>query len=170
MRHRRDPRGAGPWRTLLAIPGFARLMTVAALIGGSHALHDGFEVIRWRAAGLSAFQSSVLWSLSVAGEVVVFLLVGRPLLARLGPAGALTLAAVAGVVRWSAAASTAAFPVMALVEPLHGLTFALLHLTCMAVIGRTVPTALAATAQAFLRDHRDGCDGDPRHAGVGTAL
>ena len=143
------PPGLGPWRALLGIPAFARLMAIAALIGGSHALHDGFEVIRWRAAGLSAFQSSVLWSLSVAAEVFVFLFAGRKLLDRLGPAGALTLSAGAGVVRWSAAANTAAFPVMAAVEPLHGLTFALLHLTCMEVIGRSVPKALAATAQAF---------------------
>ena len=38
---------------------------------------------------------------------------------------------------------------MLLVEPLHGLTFALLHLACMDMIGRTVPARLAATAQAF---------------------
>lgn len=141
--------GLGPWRALLGIPVFARLMAVAALVGGSHALHDGFEVIRWRTAGLSTAQSSVLWSLSVAAEVVVFLAAGRPLLDRLGPAGAMTLSALAGVVRWTAAASTASFPVMAAVEPLHGLTFALLHLACMDVIGRSVPKALAATAQAF---------------------
>jgi PPP family 3-phenylpropionic acid transporter len=38
---------------------------------------------------------------------------------------------------------------MALVEPLQGLTFALMHLACMDVIRRTVPADLAATAQAF---------------------
>jgi PPP family 3-phenylpropionic acid transporter len=38
---------------------------------------------------------------------------------------------------------------MALVEPLHGLTFALLHLACMDMIGRVAPANLAATAQAF---------------------
>ncbi len=141
--------GAGPWRALLGIPGFARLMAVAALVGGSHALHDGFEVLRWRSAGLSAPQASLLWSFSVVGELVVFLLAGRWLLDRLGPARAMMLAALAGIVRWGAAASTAAFPVMAAVEPLHGLTFALLHLACMDVIGRRVPRALAATAQAF---------------------
>jgi PPP family 3-phenylpropionic acid transporter len=40
----------GSFRMLLRIPMFRRLMIVAALIGGGHALHDGFEVIRWRAA------------------------------------------------------------------------------------------------------------------------
>ena len=139
----------GTIRDLLALPGFVPLMIVAALIGGSHALHDGFMVIRWRTAGLSAVQCSVLWALSVASEVAVFLLFGRSLLERLGPSRAMMLAAVAGIVRWGTAAQTALFPVMALVEPLHGLTFALLHLACIDVIGRTVPAALAATAQAF---------------------
>ena len=137
----------GAW-TLLGIPTFVRLMIVAAFIGGSHALHDGFEVIRWRSAGLSATQSSILWALSVAAEMLVFVVIGPRLLAALGPSRAMLLAAAAGIVRWSAAAMTASFPVMALVEPLHGLTFALLHLACMEVIGRVVPVALAATAQA----------------------
>ena len=139
----------GRWRDLLAIPEFTALLVVAALVGGSHAMHDGFEVIRWRSAGLSAGQSSLLWALSVAAEVVVFFLLGRTLLDRLGPARCLALSAVAGIVRWGAAASTAAFGVMAVVEPLHGLTFALMHLACMDVIKRTVPASLAATAQAL---------------------
>ena len=139
--------GSGAW-TLLGIPTFVRLMVVAALIGGSHALHDGFEVIRWRSAGLSASQSSILWALSVAAEMLVFLVIGPRLLAALGPSRAILLAAGAGIVRWATAAMTASFSIMALVEPLHGLTFALLHLACMEVIGRVVPVALAATAQA----------------------
>jgi len=140
---------AGVIGTLLAIPVFRRLMIVAALIGGSHALHDGFGVIRWRAAGLSAGQVSLLWALSVAAEVVVFLFLGRRLLERLGPGRAMVLVALAGMLRWITWAWTASFPVMALVEPLHGLTFGLLHLACMDMIGRVVPARLAATAQAF---------------------
>ena len=141
--------GAPSFAALLRIPVFARLMIAATLIGGSHAMHDGFEVIRWRSAGLSPVQCSVLWALSVAAEVAVFSGLGRPLLALLGPGRAVGLSAAAGVVRWGTAASTASFPVLACVEPLHGLTFALLHLACMDVIGRVVPVALAATAQAF---------------------
>jgi PPP family 3-phenylpropionic acid transporter len=38
---------------------------------------------------------------------------------------------------------------MAAVEPLHGMSFALLHLACIQVIGRIVPPGLAATAQAI---------------------
>jgi PPP family 3-phenylpropionic acid transporter len=38
---------------------------------------------------------------------------------------------------------------LAVLQPLHGLTFALLHLACMRVIGNVVPSAAAATAQAL---------------------
>ena len=144
-----DPGPRNPWAALLAIPVFTRVMLVVALIGGSQALHDGFEVIRWRSAGLSAPQCSVLWAMSVASEVVVFVFAGAPLLRALGPTGALAVSAVAGMLRWGTAALTARFAWMALVEPLQGLTFALLHLACMQVIASVVPSRLAATAQAF---------------------
>jgi PPP family 3-phenylpropionic acid transporter len=38
---------------------------------------------------------------------------------------------------------------LALVQPLHGVTFALLHLACMALLGRIVPPGLEGTAQAI---------------------
>ncbi len=142
-------RPSHPAWSLLRIAAFRRLMIVVALIGGSHVLHDVFAVIRWRAAGLSAWQCSVLWAMAVGAEVLVFFRLGPMLLRRLGPARAMMLSAAAGLVRWSTTAQTAAFPVMAVVEPLHGLSFALLHLSCMEMIGRLVPADLAATAQAF---------------------
>jgi len=139
----------GDARDLLRVPIFVRLMLVAALVGGSHALHDGFEVIRWRAAGMGPGAVGMLWGESVAAEVLVFFVLGGRILDRLGMAGAAMLCAASGVVRWGTAAQTAALPAMALVEPLHGFTFALLHLTCMRMIARAVPIQLSATAQAF---------------------
>ena len=139
----------GRFTDLLRISAFMRLMVVAALVGGSHALHDGFEVIRWRAAGISPGGAGLLWAESVAAEVLVFFVLGRPLIDRLGVAGSAMLCAAAGVVRWGTAAQTAAIGAMALVEPLHGLTFALLHLLCVRTIATIVAAPLAATAQAF---------------------
>jgi PPP family 3-phenylpropionic acid transporter len=135
--------------SLLRLPAFRRLMLVAALIQGSHALHDGFVVIHWRSLGIGDGTIGVLWSESVAGEVLVFLLIGPWLLNRLGPAGGSILAAVGGVVRWVVLADTSSAWAAALVEPLHGLTFALQHLACMRLIAAVVPPRLAATAQAF---------------------
>ena len=46
-------------------------------------------------------------------------------------------------------AQTAALPALVLVQPLHGITFALLHLACMRLIGGMVPAGLEATGQAI---------------------
>jgi MFS transporter, PPP family, 3-phenylpropionic acid transporter len=134
---------------LLRTPRFRRVMVLSALVLGSHAMHDTFAVIRWSAAGVTPPMASALWSESVAAEVVVFFLVGPPLLKRLGPAGVIALAAAAGVVRWVVMASSTSVIALALVEPLHGLTFAALHLACMRLIASIVPQPLAATAQAM---------------------
>src|ERR1700731_1389504 len=131
---------------LLRLPLYRRVVLVAALILGSHAMHDSFAVIRWGAAGIGLGTAGLLWSLSVAAEGIVFLFVGRPVLDRLAPAGAAMLAATAGVVRWAVLAETAWLPALAVIEPLHGLTFALLHLTCMRLLAQCVPRHLEATA------------------------
>jgi MFS transporter, PPP family, 3-phenylpropionic acid transporter len=140
---------AGGVLLLLRLPRFRRLVLVAALILGSHAMHDAFAVIRWRAAGVSPALVSVLWSESVAAEVLVFLLLGPALVTRLTSAGALIVAALAGLVRWAVMAQSAAVLALALVQPLHGLTFALLHLACMRLLARIVPPGLEGTAQAL---------------------
>ena len=134
---------------MLRLPPFRRLVLVAALILGSHAMHDAFAVIRWRAAGVSPAMVSVLWSESVAAEVLVFFLLGPALVTWLTPAGALVVAALAGLVRWAVMAQSATVLALALVQPLHGLTFALLHLACMRLLARIVPPGLEGTAQAL---------------------
>jgi hypothetical protein len=75
-------------RQAVRLRQFRRVVLVAALILGSHAMHDSFAVIRWGAAGIGPDAAGLLWSESVAAEVVVFFIIGRPLLDRLGPAGA----------------------------------------------------------------------------------
>ncbi|MDB5651723.1 MAG: transporter [Hyphomicrobiales bacterium] len=134
-------------RYLLSIPTFRRVVVISALVLGSHALHDGFTVIRWTAAGMSPSTAGLLWSVAVGSEVVVFFFLGEPLLRVLGSRGACILAASVAALRWSIMAVTASTPVMVLVQPLHGLTFALLHLACMRLITETAPARFAATAQ-----------------------
>ncbi len=140
------PGGIG---ALLRVPLFRHLMLVAALVLGSHAMHDAFAVIRWSAGGLGPATASALWAEAVAAEVLVFFLVGPALVKRLGPAGTVALAAVAGAVRWVVMANTTHVITLALVQPLHGLTFAAVHLACMRLIAGIVPAHLAATAQAL---------------------
>jgi PPP family 3-phenylpropionic acid transporter len=105
---------------------FGLVTMVGALVLGSHAMYDSFAVIRWREAGIRPATIALLWSKSVAAEVLVFLLIGPPLLRVLKPTGALAWAALCGLLRWGVMAQTTELAALALVQPLHGFTFALL--------------------------------------------
>jgi MFS transporter, PPP family, 3-phenylpropionic acid transporter len=134
---------------LLRIRVYRRILVAAALLWGSHALHDTFSVIRWRSVGIDFFTVSALWSESVFSEVVMFLLIGPRLVQRIGPSGSRALAAGAGFVRWTVAAFTTSPGLLACIQPLHGLTFALFHLAAIRLIVTVAPVRLAATAQAL---------------------
>ncbi|MEL6063990.1 MULTISPECIES: MFS transporter [unclassified Methylobacterium] len=143
-----EPPGRG-FADLVALPRFRRTVLAAALVIGAHALHDGFAMILWRSAGIPAGTAGLLWSVSVAAEILVFLLLGPPLLARIGLPAGIAVAACAGALRWAALTSTVVVPALAAVEALHGLSFALLHLACLGLIEETTPPERRATALAL---------------------
>jgi len=139
----------GPEPSLGALlrPGpFRRTLLIAALVIGAHGLHEAFAMILWRASGIGAGMAGLLWAEAVAAEVLVFLVLGQPLLERTGLAGGLALAAAAGALRWAIAAQTVALPWLVGAQALHGLSFALLHLACLGLIAERVPVRLRATA------------------------
>ena len=137
------------WRALAANARFRRMVLVAALVIGAHAMHEAFAMILWRGAGIGAGAAGLLWAESVAAEVLVFLLFGPPILRRIGPAYALALAAGAGALRWAAMAQTVAIPWLMAAQALHGFSFALLHLACVGLIEESVPDGARATALAL---------------------
>jgi PPP family 3-phenylpropionic acid transporter len=134
---------------LLQIPRFRMLILVSSAIYGSHAMHDGFAVIWWSAAEIEPSTISILWSEAVAAEVVVFFVIGPALLDRFGARGAAVLAAAAGIVRWSVAGMTTSVLALSIIQPLHGFTFALLHLAAMRMMQALVPPRLAGTGQSM---------------------
>lgn len=134
---------------LLRMPGFRILIIVSAAVYGSHAMHDAFAVIRWSDAGMDSSVISWLWAEAVAAEVIVFVLLGPAFVDQFGARGAATLAAAAGIVRWSIEGGTTSVLLLSMLQPLHGLTFALLHLACMRTMAALVPANMAATAQSF---------------------
>ncbi len=134
---------------LFAIPAFVRILIVAGLVIGSQSMSDTFAAIHWLSAGVSPKIIGALWSEAVTSELIVFLVVGPILLRRLGPSRCATLGALAGIVQWGSLALTADPALLMLSQPLHGFTFALTHLSVMAIIAAVVPDERAATAQAF---------------------
>ncbi|HJE24717.1 MAG TPA: MFS transporter [Methylorubrum populi] len=140
------PGAVGGFATLALDARFRRLVLAAALVIGAHAMHDAFAIIVWAAAGIGPRVAGLLWAEAVAAEVAVFLWLGPRLVARIGSAHALMLAAVAGALRWAVQAQTSALPALILIQALHGLTFALLHLACLGLIADLVPDRRRATA------------------------
>jgi MFS transporter, PPP family, 3-phenylpropionic acid transporter len=134
---------------LFAVSRFRIIILVSALVFGSHALHDAFAVIRWSDAGIRTAVTSLLWSEAVAAEVLVFLFIGPALVRKLGVRSAAALAASAGVLRWSIEGATTSVLLLLVSQPLHGLTFALLHLACMREMAALVPSHQSATAQSL---------------------
>ena len=144
-----EPSSLRAIRELMGIVLFRRMVLIAALVLGSHAMHDAFAVIQWNASGISSTTISVLWSEAVVAEVVVFILAGPRWVDLLGPGGAAAMASLAAILRWTVMASSSHPAALAIVQPLHGITFALLHLACMRLMGAVVPPHLAATGQAL---------------------
>jgi hypothetical protein len=105
--------GSPSIRALLRLQEFRLLLIIAALVLGSHAMHDSFAMIRWKAAGILPPVASLLWSESVGAEVLVFVVIGPRLLDRIGPTRAMTVSAAAGVLRWTVMAISADVSAMA---------------------------------------------------------
>jgi len=55
---------------------------------------------------------------------------------------------MAGMARWSFEGATNSVFALSILQPLHGLTFALLHLACMRMMAASIPSNVAATAQS----------------------
>ena len=87
------------FRELLRLPGFVLFMAIGALLQGSHALYYGFSSLHWQAAGLSATTIGLLWALGVLAEVLLFAVAGKAL-GQMGTARLLTIAGLAGLLRW----------------------------------------------------------------------
>ncbi|MFK7945867.1 MAG: MFS transporter [Paracoccaceae bacterium] len=137
-------------RALLSSPVFPLLGVTAALGQGAHAVYYAFSVLDWQTRGISAVTTGQLWAFSVLVETVFMLTVGRAWVARLGPAKALGLAALAGVLRWAAMVSGPTGLALWGLQGLHALTFALGHLAAIAFVAAAIPAQLVATAQGVV--------------------
>ncbi len=129
-------------------PGFVRILSIAALIQGSHAVYYAFSTLHWQAAGLSTGFIGALWGFGVVSEVLLFVY-GRRFVLRLGVRGLAMLAAGAGLLRWSVFAMTAEPALLLPAQILHGATFGAMHLATMqALLG--LPAGVSARAQTLV--------------------
>ncbi|MFV0574747.1 MAG: 3-phenylpropionate MFS transporter [Vibrio sp.] len=103
-----------------------KFLFLIALLQGSHAAYYSFSTIHWKEVGISESIIGYLWSFSVVSEVLLFAFSAR-LFGRWSLRAMFLLAGVAAVVRWGGIALTHEIWLLAILQTLHGLTFALTH-------------------------------------------
>lgn len=103
-----------------------KFLCLIALIQGSHAAYYSFSSIHWKEVGISESVIGYLWSFSVVSEVLLFAFSAR-LFGGWSLRAMFLVASVAAIARWSGLALTHDIWLLAGLQTLHGLTFALTH-------------------------------------------
>lgn len=132
---------------LVRSPIFLVFALAAASVQATHAVYYTFGTLHWQSLGLSDSVIGLLWAWAVAVEVAL-LWQAAPIVKRFGPAMLIGLAALAGVVRWTAMAFDPPVWSLPALQILHAMTFGLAHLGIMQFLVRGVPPQLASTAQS----------------------
>ncbi len=128
-------------------PGFVAILVAAALIQGSHAAYYSFSSIAWQAEGFDSTTISVLWSLCVVAEIVLFAWSPR---LRLASSTLIIIGGAGAAVRWAVTGLEPSLAVLVIVQLLHALSFGATHLGTMGLLAHRVPGHSLATAQGTL--------------------
>ncbi len=136
-----------PVSALLNIPACLAIVATACLIQGSHAAYYTFSAVDWRNAGIAPLTISLLWSIGVIAEIVLFALASR---IALSSSALLVAGAGFAMLRWILTGMDLPVPLLFVVQMLHGLSFGATHLGTMGLMARLVPNNLIATAQGLL--------------------
>jgi len=127
---------------------FILLLITSGLGQATHAVYYAFGTIHWQSIGLPATLIGVLWAIGVFAEIVLFMMAKR-VIHRIGAARLLLIGVAAGLLRWPIVALDPAFPLLCLVQVLHGLTFGAVHLGAIQLISDLAGEDRAATAQGL---------------------
>jgi PPP family 3-phenylpropionic acid transporter len=138
-----QPRASG----LLRQPLFWAIIGAHTLIQGSHGAYYAFASITWQSAGFGGFAIALLWSVGVIAEIVIFAISPR---FTLSPAVLVIMGAASAVLRWILTAMEPRIEILTLVQLMHGLTFGITQVGIVAMLVRSVPHHLLASAQGYL--------------------
>lgn len=132
---------------LLKQPLFWAIVGASTLIQGSHGAYYAFASITWQGAGLGGFAIALLWSVGVVAEIVIFAISPR---FTLSATVLVIIGAVSGIVRWILTAMEPRIEILTMVQLMHGLTFGITQVGVVALLVRSVPHHLLASAQGYL--------------------
>ncbi len=135
-----------PIRIVLKDRSFGIFIIATALIQSSHAVYYSFSTIHWKSVGHSEAVIGWLWAEGVVAEIILFVW-GDRIIKRYGAGRLITLAGIAGLVRWFFIGLTHAFGLLLVTQLLHALTFGAAHLGAIHFIARRMEPSVSATAQ-----------------------
>ena len=141
-----DRASLGDARLVLRHPVFITFALASVLGQSGHMVYYVYSVLDWRAQGISDLMIGWLWAFGVIAEVALMLGPGRRLVAAIGPAHALTIAAVAGAIRWFAMSFSPDVALLWPLQALHALSFGLAHLGAMAFLAAALPGRMIGAA------------------------
>jgi PPP family 3-phenylpropionic acid transporter len=133
----------------LLVPGTFMVFVAAASLGqASHAMLYTFGPVHWDALGYDKFTIGGFWAISIMAEVALFSF-SKSLVNRFGPIMLIMMGISGGVIRWVFMAQDFGLGVTAVLQALHAISFAMVHLGTMHYIRQTVPAGLRNSAQGL---------------------
>ena len=124
-----------------------RVLIASSLIQGSHAAYYVYSVLYWTSLGIPVSQTSLLWGVAVVAEILLFFF-SRRLLQNWKVTTIFYLATFACFVRWLGLAIANTIWLIAILQLLHSLTYAVAHYGMMRYI-TTQPQAHISKLQAL---------------------
>ncbi|RDE95491.1 3-phenylpropionate MFS transporter [Aggregatibacter aphrophilus] len=124
-----------------------RVLIASSLIQGSHAAYYVYSVLYWTSLGIPVSQTSLLWGVAVVAEILLFFF-SRRLLQNWKVTSIFYLATFACIVRWLGLAAANAIWLIAILQLLHSLTYAVAHYGMVRYI-TTQPQAHISKLQAL---------------------
>ena len=119
-----------------------------AMVFSTHIILNGFQGLLWKEQGISPNTIAILIALGAVSEAVMFFTFRR-IAARFTARKLILLSAVVSVFRWIAMSYEPGVPILAGLQLLHSITFALGFLGCMNFIANWTDESIAAEAQSF---------------------
>lgn len=118
-------------------------LLIVGFIQGSHGAYYAFSTIYWDSIGISGSVIAWLWATAVFAEVLIFRF-NNTLFGKWSIKQMLLLALIGAIIRWCVLSLTDNIYLLAMVQTLHALTFAVTHLAAIRYISQQKPAQLVA--------------------------
>ena len=127
--------------TTLKKPEVILFLLIVGFIQGSHGAYYAFSTIYWDSLGISGSAIAWLWAIAVFAEVLV-LRFNKKIFGRWTIKQMLLLGLIGGILRWWVLSMTDNIYLLAVIQTLHALTFAVTHLAAIRYISQQQPEQL----------------------------